>query len=295
MPGELQQEQQFDQLLDTFVACRSAVRYNSTLSEQQKSVLLTDIDQAVRFLRNYLVVRAPIEDYTDVSPYLPSPLANRETMQGERNENRRKEKEKEAEDKLQDLYRVYHSYVNMQQSNNVETFITRFNTVMVAITEVQHLLECTQTGGAIANTSPLEHITGFVVDLYYMFVEFIRALSDALEANDVHIDTEELELSRLGGHLCGHAASLPQFLAPLIKTYEMHQRFNTRLGRLTHRISDTTAFLEFLEECLDIEGDKREMIISQLNSASRLLKDLSLLLVDYEIATAIVLRSRMGM
>ncbi|MBO0780263.1 MAG: hypothetical protein J2P37_15670 [Ktedonobacteraceae bacterium] len=294
MLSDTQQNQQFDQLLDTFVACRSAVRYNSTLSEEHKRALIADIDQAVRFLRSYLVARAPLDGYTNTSPHLqtgipPSPVATQQEWQAPY------EQAKDIEDsKLRTLYRFYHTYLNMQQNNNVEAFVTRFNGVMAAINEMQSMLEYTQRSQSA--THPLEQVTSFIADLYYMFVELLRALSETLEDNDTHIDTEELELSGLQGHFAGYTgvSRWPQLLIPLIKTYEMHQRLNMQLGRLTHRISDTTAFLEFLEERLNIEQEKREAIIKQLNSTSRLLKDLSLLLVDYEIAAAIVLRSRAG-
>jgi hypothetical protein len=287
-PGESHQNQQFDHLLDTFVACRSVVRYNTTMDEEQKRALIADIDQAVRFLRNALVADTTL-DAEQPSVLPPAGLL------AKKEPGIASQPEQDVAGKLQALYRIYHMYLSLQQNNSIESFVARFGDVMQAINEIQnaHLY---YSGNTVLTSRPLELITSFTADLYYMFVELLRSISETLEANDVHVDTEELELPSLQDRMAASRSMTcwPQFLIPLMRAYEVHQRLNTRLGRLTHRINDMIAFLEFLEEILNVQTEKREAMLSQLNNAISLLKDLSLLLVDYERATATVLRRRVG-
>src|SRR5690348_3556700 len=57
----LKHTQQFEQAIATTFACRSIIKYNSTLSEGQKNELLADLDTTLQFLRDRLIAHASIE------------------------------------------------------------------------------------------------------------------------------------------------------------------------------------------------------------------------------------------
>ena len=80
-----------------------------------------------------------------------------------------------------------------------------------------------------------------------------------------------------------------QDLAPLKKIHERHLRLDKRKGTVASRVSDATAFLIFLQDSLGHDFNKRAEIIAQLNTAAKLLSDLSQLVADYENTASVLL------
>jgi hypothetical protein len=272
MPDQTQPDQQFEDSMATIFTCRSVVKYNSRLNEEQKKELIADIDAALRFLRSRANELVPAASLSPPLPQAETQAPFREAQADHSTD----------EQKLQALYHMYHAYLGLQQ-NNLGTFMTRFNDVMSTMGELQNLL-AQRHDSYVSAEPPIERVSGFITDLYYIFVEFIRTLSQVLEANDVHLDTEEvvamqersLAYDMQTGALCN--------ITPLLKVFEAHQLLNARKGPVSGRVDATTAFLEFLEESLTADYGKRDEIIAQLNSTAALLKDLSQLLAGYELA-----------
>src|SRR5579863_7373164 len=63
--------QQFERAIATIFTCRSVIKYNSSLNEEQKNELFAEIDAAAQFLQERLVANATIEEQT---PLLLPPL-----------------------------------------------------------------------------------------------------------------------------------------------------------------------------------------------------------------------------
>jgi hypothetical protein len=194
---------------------------------------------------------------------------------------------------LQELYRIYHAYIDTQQSNNIGTFVVRFDAVIGALNEIQHCMERSRGLQELCGEDPLHRVRAFIADLYYMFMELVRTLSNALEGSDAHIDTEEH--SSMQDMQVAHSTQEEQAvlslqrLTPLINVFTEHQRLNEARDALSSRISDTTAFLVYLEENLAEEVPKREEGVSHLYKVSILLGDLAYLVAGYEDAVSLVL------
>ncbi|MBV9231006.1 MAG: hypothetical protein JOZ18_16980 [Chloroflexi bacterium] len=282
MSDEAHQSQQFEQATATIFTCRSVIKYNSMLSEEQKKELIADIDTTLQFLRTRFVVVVPTEEekvssslpHVEAHPVVPSTDEHGDNRNGQH--------------ALQALYKMYHTYLGMQQSNNISTFIARFNDVMSAMNEVQSIVE--RRSDCYVSVTPLiERVSSFIADLYCVFIEFIRALSNALEANDVHLNTEEVVAMQGYYADCQETGTWQRALSPLRSVYDAYLLLTARKGPLSGRVGDTMAFLEFLEESLAGDFSKREEIISQLDKATVLLRELSQLLADYEAAMSTLL------
>lgn len=279
MPDEAPQEQQFDHILTTIFTCRSVVKYNSLLNDEQKNELIVDIDKTLRLLReqeNSLNTTNESSEKLRQVEKSPSPPA--QTENGVQDD----------QGTLQALYRMYQIYIGKQPDQGVESFSTRFNDVMVAVRELQNSIELYRDE-YILMSKPIDRISSFIADLYSVFVEFTRALSEALKARDIYIDTEELTVQRDQLEKGKDALCVQHILSPLMKVYEDHQHLNARMGTIARRVGEATALLEFLEESLGSNLNRREEIVAQLDNASRLLIDLSLLLADYERVAAVLL------
>ncbi len=156
---------------------------------------------------------------------------------------------------------------------------------MTTIQEIQRIVERgSQANDRYTRTSsveePLHRVTVFVADLYYIFMEFMRVLSETLQQNDVQIDTEKLR--SLPSKQAVHEKMPSQYNpVSLFGVYEAHQRLEQNRGVIAARIVDATAFLEFLKEGLDGNANQRDEILSQVNNIIRLLHELSWLVTDY--------------
>jgi hypothetical protein len=297
MPDDAQQSHisQLEHAVTTVLACLSMVKYNAVLGEEQKKELITDIETTVQFLRMSLVTNATQSQVTP-SPHTgvlatPGTFSN-STVQRE-NDNQKGEHRK-----LYTLYHVYHAYLNLEQGNMLGTFVGRFNEVMATIDEVQDLVEHDRGSGSYdlyphytSMEDPLHRVRGFIGDLYYTFVEFMRTLSDILQENDARLDTEEL--SSLQKQQLPHTdvqdTQEPQALTSLAYVYDAHQRLNAGTAAIPRHLNDAITFLKFLEESLDSNFNKRDEIVAQMQKIIQLLDDISHLLANYERAMSILL------
>jgi hypothetical protein len=278
------QVQDLEHIMSTIFACRSVVKYNMALDAEQKEELLSEIDTSLQFLRESLITRAsrqvqpPRQQFQQA--LAPVSLPDVPQQRGERST-------------LQELYRIYHAYIDTQRSNNIGTFVVRFDAVIGALNEIQHCVEGSGDLREPCGEDPLHRVRAFIADLYYMFMELVRTLSNALEGSDVHIDTEQhssmqdVESTRSTQE--EQAVSSLQCLTPLMKIFTEHQRLNETRDVLSNRISDATAFLIYLEENLAENIPKRSEVVSHLYKVSILLGDLSYLVSGYEDAASLVL------
>ena len=291
MPQDVQQhqEQPFKQIMDTIFTCRSLLKYNLALSEEQKNDLLADIDTSLRILQTQLAGGTSI-DARITQESAATSLEKENNLSPEHEQST-----------LRALYKMYHSYMDAgpgggtssMSSSTISTFVARFNDAIAVIDEVQGVVEKSYGKYDVYHQQlpiqePLHRIKDFVADLYYSFMEFVRTLSDVLQQNEVQLDTEKLS-SMQNSDNPEEEKLKKQNLTPLLQIYEAHLQLNERKGGIMSRVNDMTAFLEFLKESFDDNFNKRDEFILQLNLVIRLLFDLSRLLSDYEHAAAQVL------
>ncbi|GLV59092.1 hypothetical protein KDH_59200 [Dictyobacter sp. S3.2.2.5] len=294
--------QQFEHIIATIFTCRSVVKYNLSLSEMQKSELLDDIDSALDVLRAQLI--------TTTSPELEKVSVSR--GQGSRmvvpvtggEPAIQKPASATSDQTLQALYRMYHVYLDTQQTTNINTFVTRFNEIMTIINDLQRLIEANYSSYEafvyqISPDDPLQRVRVFIADLYYIFMEFVRLLSDVLQQNNVHLDTDKLSsmrddldirlLSSYGEDFVGEQTGPHYDFSSLAQVYTSHQQLD-KIKHLSSQVTDTTAFLEFLKEHIGTGTHKRDEIAAQITRAAQLLTDMQRLLLEYERAASFLLR-----
>ncbi|GAC1370620.1 MAG: hypothetical protein NVSMB44_37790 [Ktedonobacteraceae bacterium] len=295
MPRDAQHyhSQQFEHIIATIFTCRSVLKYNLTLSAEQKSELLVDIDTSLEALRSHLIAPHVIEpeDRKPDAPFMPSDLhlASETDALPSGGVQAGPASEKQT---LHALYRMYHAYLDEEQGPNVYTFMKRFNEVMSTINDVQQHIH--PGHDLYVQQDPiersLERLQAFVSDLYYIFMEFIRVLSDLLQQNNVSLSTEEL--SSL------HAAGLSQEqreqkeqpeqklaqrdLVLLLEVYTTHQQLDKLKGHLAGRVREITAFLDVLKQNASNVANGRQELIVRLNQTTSLLDDMARLLLEYE-------------
>ena len=288
MQGEVPENysQQIEHVLAVAFTCRSVVKYQMLLSGEQQKDLLADIDLALHILLGQLVrgashsikmASSPLEQEQKPAEAAPIDSPDDENA-GQKNEPQ----------VLQMLYRMYHSCIH----NDLPAFVMRYKDALTAIKEVRSSIKDSpqnlrQGGGPSGEL--LESAEGFISDLYYMFLEFMRLLSSTLQENDVHIDTEEVAPVR--EYPPAKETSERQDIRVLLEVYEKHQQLHVE-GTISSRLMKTIIFLTFLEEHFSNNFDKRDEIIVQLNNASKLLSDVSRILSGYEDAIAALLRPK---
>jgi hypothetical protein len=270
--------QELEKAMNTVFACRSVIKYNSMLRDEQKSELIAEIDSCLQFLCGNFITNASTQTHPARS-LLPDIESG---MRG-----------KDERWMLQDLYRIYHACIDTKQSNNIGTFVVRFDATVSALNEIQQLLEKNQDQHMSFTEDPLHRIRAFIADIYYMFMELVRTLSAVLESNNVHLDAEESVDSELDPHSAQERQDVFSLrrLAPLANVFVEHQRLNKTKDALSSRIKECTTFLVYLEECLIDASHKRNEIASPLYNISILLSDLTYLVTNYEDAVSLVLSS----
>ncbi len=281
------QAQGLEHAISTIFACRSVIKYNTALSTEQKNELIAEIDITLQFLRASLIAQAseqvqpPRSQFQQALAPVMLPVSAQQDTQ------------KDEARVLQELYRIYHAYIDTQQSNNIGTFVVRFDAVIGALNEIQHSIERSRDLHEPPGEDPLHRVRAFIADLYYMFMELVRTLSNALEGSDAHIDTEEhSSLQGMYSTQEKQAIFSLQRLAPLMNVFAEHQHLNETREALASRISDTTAFLIYLEENLAEGVPRRNEVVSHLYKVSKLLGDLAYLVSSYEDAVSLVLDTR---
>ncbi|MGB8343684.1 MAG: hypothetical protein WCD86_02315, partial [Ktedonobacteraceae bacterium] len=198
----------------------------------------------------------------------------------------------EADDQslIQGFYKLYHALLKKKDGKGVELFVSRYNEVMAKLNDVQSKVEKDSPTyfGHFMIDNEIDHVRGFVTDLYCMFTEFASAISNIVEGRDIYIDTEKVSSTRQQP-LDGEQQQGIFDIAPLIKVQQILAQFNRRNGVLEDRVADATALLILLEDHLDPQLEKREEIASQIKNLITLLHDLSHLLADYEQAATSLL------
>jgi hypothetical protein len=275
--------QQFEQAIATLFACRNVIKYNSTLSEEQKKELFTEIDRSLQFLQNRLVANASIESVIS-SEQLPQPFVGlASVLQLAKGQS---EDEKDYGDKdhlLRNFFHLYSTFLTRHNGKDIETFVTRYNAAMTSLDEAQSVIQ--QRFGYNPNYINIEDyfhsVRGFVTDLYCIFTEFASSITNIIQGHEMYIDTEEV--SSMQEQLrSGDPAIILENTAALVRVYQTQQHLQRRKGSLESRASDATALLIFLEEHLPDNSEKRDEIVAQLKSVIKLVGDMSYLLSDYE-------------
>lgn len=306
---------QLEQVIETVFTCRTVVKYDLQLSEAQKDILLKDIDAALDVLRSRMILPAPSD--TDVEeevvppatlnkvslvPFASDALAKDagpsrskmpdvpDTQPSARSESGQQAEpvENDGAQVLQALYRMYHAYIDAQQGPTIATFVTRFNTAMATISEIQQLFQQGQVsyaggaytaGLAAASEESFEQLRVFIADLYSIFMDFIGALSETLQQNDVQLNTEQLNATQ---------AKVPtsQFistpLADFAQFYERYRGLTRRKETALKRVAVSTAFLEFLKERVNVPLHKISEVQLQSDNVIALLQEITTLLEEYE-------------
>lgn len=290
MSGEAEQNraQQVEHAIATAYTCRSVIRYNSSLSQEQKSELLAEIDTMLNFLRDRSATRPLAEAHstapaprTEARPSNANVHADKETSKADDGKHKQR---------LSEIYRIAQLYLSTKHSDGTSEFMARFKEAMATIDEIHVIATQSRVAGLYSNPKHvedlLENVRGSIADVYSIFIELARAISNALQGSGIYIDTEEL--SSL--HLERVVGKTKLDIAPLLKAYETHVQFNAKKGTIASRIDDATAFLMFLGEHLGSDFDKRDTVIAQLNKVAKLLNDLSYLLSNYESTLSALLK-----
>jgi energy-converting hydrogenase A subunit M len=290
---------QLEHAVTTVLACLSMIKYNAVLGEEQKKELVGDIDTTLQFLRDSLIAEITPEKSTAnaQSGAHGSPLFDDIQFQDEI--------AKKHQQTIQALYRVYHMYLTTEQGNTLGSFVVRFHEIMMTIDDVQSIFESNQGGYELVADALARHVSaedhlhrvrGFIADLYYVFMEFVRALARVLQVSDAHIDTEEISLTQKNIAENVEEYKAKALNAPagehLTSIYEMHRQVQATQSTLARRISDSQAFLAFLQERLAKDRKEREEILVQLHAIGSLLNELSQLLTGYGQAVSTLLEEK---
>lgn len=291
--------QQFEQIIATMFTCRSVVKYNLTLGAEQKNELLVDIDTALEMLRAQVITPPPANiehvqgSHTGLVETNPHPISEKD---GHVRQNAPVDPLAEKQT-LQMLYRMYHAYLDEEQSPNIHTFVARFNEVMSIMNDVQRALRSSYNpdGHQDLLENLLQRLQVFVADLYYTFMDFIHVLSNALQQNNVNLDTEKLspvqdtQLAVSIQDAVHDVSTGGRDLASLCYAYDTHQQLNRLKGHLSNRVCEGTAFLNFLQQRVEIAAGTQKEVLVQLNAMAELLYDMSLLLAEYEKAASLLI------
>jgi hypothetical protein len=186
------QGQQLEQVMTTIFTCRSIIKYNLSLGDGQKEAVLQDIDASLDVLRTYVqphmaALRSSQTDSAHVHDETDSSDVN-------------------AHETLRQLYHMYYAYLDMNKPTSLQSFVSRFNEVVSVLDDMQQICEqicqpynsyslLVQTDYTTHSTvleNLLQKVRVFISDLYYVFMDFIHALSLVLQQNDVQLNTEKL-------------------------------------------------------------------------------------------------------
>jgi flagellar biosynthesis chaperone FliJ len=281
MPEETPQDWQFEHALTTMFACRSVIKYNSPLNNDQRQDLIRDIDQALQFLRSGFISSAPVQTRIMSPAYsMPAQVSPPSSALGQKGGDNERET-------LRALYRLYYVYRDGCQPQGSEAFISRFTNAMSALSEIQAALEQRGIPG-MAEAYPIDYVCAFIADLYYVFVEFMHSLAEILEVNETLVETEQLSLKQ--SYQADSEALDAHRLTLLYKIYEAQQCLTSRYGPVNKRVQEAQAFLSFLEETMCSGENKQGECMLQFSCVSRLLNDLAKLVEDYEQAVFMLLR-----
>jgi hypothetical protein len=288
--------------MTTIFTCRSVVRYNLSLDGAQKEEVLQDIDASLEVLRACLLTTITVQ--THAAEVKSSRVDKARVVRNVEDTGDLK-----THSTLQELYRMYYAYLDMNKQTSLQSFVVRFNEVISVLDDVQRLFE---QGSQSYETHPLsvhpetivlstvvenllQKVKIFISDLYYVFMDFIRTLSSILQQNNVQLDTEKLtpSLERRSEKIRSvQLRRMHETDLSLQSIQEAHQQLRRRWLQMEPVVNEAAAFLEFLKETLqtiDVKMYKIGEIIAQTDAVSRLLSELILIIADYEtIATKLL-------
>ncbi len=292
--------QQLEQAIVTAFACRTIIKYNSTLSQEQKNEILAELDTTLQFLRKRLIATTTPEARAVIPPLAPQQLAelfasSMENAEDEESEmastdySLPQEMQTPSEPLMQNLYKLYHAYLNTQPGKGMNALETRYSLAMDILDDVRAVIEKQRYTSSGENIEQLLYQVGsFITVLYCMFREFAAVLAKILEGKDITTETDELKSLQKYTAVEMHQYLLRD-IAPLMRVYGAQLQLQQRKGSVANLVSDATAFLIFLEERLGPEFSRRQEVVEQLKAVAELLHDLSSLLSDYEQALSAVL------
>jgi len=276
--------QSFRQAIATTITCRTIIKYNSNLSEEQKAEILGEIESTLGFLEK----RLGFTPENDSAHLAEKPL---DSLTGPVDEERAPAGGQEDRYiSLQNLYRLHQSYIGNKPGRGIAALETRYRTVMGVLDQVQELAGQHVAPGSSDIERLLGRVRGFVTALYCMFREFALLLSNIVDGKTIDMDTEALAL------LPKHSLALLQEqrvrdITPLIEVYSKHLRLQERKGALTACAREAGALLVFLEENLSQTFARRKEIALQIKTIASLLNELTDLLTDYAQAIATIIQS----
>lgn len=272
------------------------MKYNLTLSSEQKKELISDIDSSLEMLRSHLMTppSSVPEDPSARSQSAQSDTSSASETDALSLEGAQPDLSSEKQT-LQSLYRMYHAYMDEKQSSNIYLFMNRFNEVMSTINEIQQNVQSASRPRQDLVEYSLQRLRVFVSDLYSVFMEFIRVLSDLLQQNDVNLSTEELASFYATTNPLVMQNMQPEqknpdpHLMALFQAYNTQQQLGQLKGDLVGRVREVTTFLNFLKQNVIHTSNGREELIVRINCATGLIEDMLQLLMEYEKAASMLL------
>lgn len=300
--------QRFEQAIATAFACRTIIKYNSTLGEEQKNEILADLDSSLQFLRERLIANAAIESNSVIPPLqLADLLAASAEYHEEEDEEvegvgqvgegekvresamigadsiTHQDKRELSEQLLHNLYKLYHAYLTTRPGKGINALEARYKIVMSILDDVEAAIRLQRdTSAGENNESPVYRVRGFITALYSMFHEFAAVLAELLEGKNIMADTDELTVLQkfAAGEI--HHQYMLRDMTPLMRVYGAHLQLQQSKGPLPILVNDATAFFIFIQEKLAVDVAKRQEIMERLWSLAELFQDISSLLSDYE-------------
>lgn len=282
--------QAFQQAIATTVTCRTLIKYNSNLSDEQKAEILNEIETTLLFLNKRLEVNVSIEVGTALSPEKLADLLISDTARGdtedEIGEDQPSTEREERELSLHHLHQLYRAYFSNEPGTGIAAIEIRYKTVMGVLDSLQELAELRHdvTASDLTVDGLLSRARGFITALYCMFREFASLFSRVIEGQSIDIDTEAMALLQEYQHEA--TQQIERDITPLMHVYEKQRQIQQHQGPLLERTRDAIAFLIFLQESLEQNFARRQEIVSQIRSTASLLNELITLLTDYEQASA---------
>lgn len=291
--------QQFEQAIATAFTCRTVIKYNSTLSEEQKNEILAELDATLQFLQDRVIANAPIEANAIVPPLqlaeiLSLRVEDEESETAVAGKSAPQEMPALSDPLMHSLYKLYHAYLSTRPGKGMNELEKRYKIAMNVLDDVQAALRRQRnTSTQEYIEQPIHRVQGFITALYSMFHEFAAILANILEGKNIIMETDELTPLQKYATREMQQQYMLRDITPLMRIYGIHLQLQQRKGSIANLVSDATAFLIFLEERLEPRSPRRPEIVEQLKSVAELLHDLSSLLSDYEqaLSTALTLEA----
>ncbi|HVU70873.1 MAG TPA: hypothetical protein VHD63_27350 [Ktedonobacteraceae bacterium] len=294
MPEELfNRPQAVQQAIATTITCRTLIKYNSNLNAEQKAEILNEIETTLAFLGNCQQTVANTERNPALDPEKLADLLIYDEMGSAEipAELLPGTPQEEQTCSLNHLYRLYRAYFSQTPGKGLAELETRYRTMMDTLDQLQALAELRHdaTASDLTIDGLLSRIRGFVTALYCMFREFATLLARIVDGQSIDIDTEAMAFAQ--EYPPDMAPAAVHDITPLVQVYNRQRQLQQRRGSLYESTRDATAFLIFLQECLEQGFTRRQEIVAQIKNTASLLNELLMLLTDYELAIVHIMQS----